>query len=103
MLKFSLYHNFCSSSSVKGMHLNTYDYRIDQSYTTDRQATSATGRWLSARQKPRLPYELPLNITESQGSDIQGSCVADRNDTHIRQFMGEALRDGGHQKPGDTP
>ncbi|MDE7408635.1 MAG: hypothetical protein K2N09_01285, partial [Muribaculaceae bacterium] len=63
MLKISLYHNFCYSLSVKGINLNTYDYRKDQNYTTDRQATSATGRGLSPRQEPRIPYALSRNIT----------------------------------------
>lgn len=103
MLKISLYHNFCSSSSVKGMNLNTYDYRKDQSYTTDRQTTSATGRGLSPRQEPRIPYALPRNITESQGSDIQRGWTADRNDTHICQFMGKAVQDRGYQRTGNTP
>lgn len=103
MLKISLYYNFCSSLSVKGMNLNTYDYRKDQSYTTDRQTTSAIGRGLSPRQEPRIPYALPRNIAEGQGSDIQRGWTADRNDTHIRQFMGEALRSRGHQWVRDTP
>ena len=41
MLKISLYHNFCSSLSVKDMNLNTYDYRKNQGYTTDRPTTRA--------------------------------------------------------------
>ena len=103
MLKISLYHNFCSSSNVKGMNLNTYDYRKDQSYTTDRPATSATGRGLSPRQEPRLPYALSRNITESQRSDLQRSWGADRHDTHISQFLGAAFRGRRHQGAGDTP
>ena len=103
MLKISLYHNFSNRSSVKCMNLNTYDYRKNQSYTTDRQATSATGRGLSPRQEPRIPYALSRNITESQRSDIQRDWSADRNDTHIRQLMGEAVRNRGDQRSGDTP
>ena len=103
MFKISLYQNFCGCSSVIGMSYNIYDYRKNQSDTTDSQATSATGRGLSPRQEPRISYALPRNITESQGSDIQRSWSADRNDPHIRQFMGEALRGGGHQRSGDTP
>ena len=51
MLKIGLYHNFCERLSVMDMNHNTYDYRKNQSYTTDRPATSAIGRGLSPRQK----------------------------------------------------
>ena len=102
MLKISLYHNFCSSSSVIVINHNTYDYRKNQSYTADRQTTSATGRGLSPRQEPRFPYALSRNITESQRSDLQRSWGADRNDTYLRQFMDKAIRDRGYQRSGDT-
>ena len=42
MLKISLYQNFCGCWCVIEMNHNKYDYRKNQSYTTDRQATSAT-------------------------------------------------------------
>ena len=103
MLKISLYQNFCGCSSVIGMNHNIYDYRKDQSYTTDRQATSATGRRLSPRQEPRIPYALSRYTTESQRTILQRSWNANRNDTHIRQFLGEAVRNRGGQRSGDTP
>ena len=49
MLKISLYQNFCVCLCV--ISINTYDYRKNQSYTTDRQTTSAIGGWLSQWQK----------------------------------------------------
>ena len=101
MLKISLYQFFFVILCVKSK--NTYDYRKDQSYTTDRQATSATGRWLSPRQEPRFSYALPCGTAESQGSDLQRSWGTDRNDTYIRQFMGEPLRDRRYQRSGNTP
>ena len=69
---------------------NTYDYRKNQSYTTDRQATSATGRWLSPRQEPRFPYALPRDTAESQGSDLQRSWGTDR-DVYIPSERGVRL------------
>ncbi len=103
MLKFSLYNTFCYSSCVKVMNLNTYDYRKDQSYTTDRPTMSAIRGWLSPRQEPRLPYALPRNITESQRSDLQRGWGADRDDPYIRQFLVETLLGGRHEGIGDTP
>ena len=42
MLKISLYQHFCEYLCV--ISINTYDYRKNQSYTTDRQAMSAEYR-----------------------------------------------------------
>ena len=100
MLKISLYQKLCVDLCI--IHKNTYDYRKNKSYTIDRQATSATGRGLSPRQEPRIPYALPRNTSESQWPAIQRSWSTNRNDTYIRQFMGETVRDRRHQRPGDT-
>lgn len=72
--------------------INTYDYRKNQSYTTDGQTTSATGRGLSQRQEPCFPYALSRNTPEIHRADIQRSRRADRNDTYNRQLMGQAIR-----------
>ena len=102
MLKISLYHNFCSSSSVIVINHNTYDYRKNKSYTTDRLVTSATGRGLSPRQEPRLPYALSRNIAEILRTYVGTGRTPNRNDPYLRQFMGEALRSRGYQGTGDT-
>ena len=85
------------------MNHNKYDYRKNQSYTTDRQATSATCRGLSPRQEARISYALPRNTAKSQWSDLQRSWDTDRNDTYIRQLLGETVRKRRHQRSGDTP
>ena len=103
MLKISLYQNFCGCSSVIGMNHNIYDYRKDQSYTTDRQTTSAIGRGLSPRQEPRIPYALPRNIAQILRPYVGTGRTPNGNDPHLRQFMGEAVRDRRYQRPGDTP
>ena len=102
MLKISLYQNFCCGSSVIVMYHNTYDYRKNQSYTTDRPATSATGRGLSPRQEPRIPYALPRRITEIHRPYLGTGWSPNGNDPYIRQFMGEVLRSQRHQGFGDT-
>ena len=66
MLKISLYQNFCDCSSAIAMNHNFYDNRKNQSYTTDRQATSATGRGLPPEEEQCIPYALSRNIAESQ-------------------------------------
>ena len=101
MLKISLYQNFCGCSSVIGMNHNIYDYRKDQSYTTDRQTTSAIGRGLSPRQEPRIPYALPRNIAQILRPYVGTGRTPNGNDPYLRQFMGEALRGRGYQGSGD--
>ncbi len=100
MLKISLYQNFWVGLCV--ISINTYYYRKNQSYTTDRPTTSATGRWLSPQQEPRIPYALSRDTTESRRFDLQRDWDTDRNDTYICQFMGEAVRGRRHQRAGDT-
>lgn len=99
MLKISLYPKNCVCLCK---HLKRYDYRKDQSYTTDRRTTSAIRGRLSQRQKPRIPYALPHYTIEIQRSDIHGGRRADRNDTHFCQLMGETFRDRGNQRSGNT-
>ena len=103
MLKISLYQNFCESSSVIGMNHNRYDYRKNQSYTTDRPTTSTIGGWLSPRQKPRIPYALSRSSSEIHRSHLGASRTPDGNDAHISQFMGETIRGRRYQRSGDTP
>lgn len=100
MLKISLYHNFCVVLCF--ISPNTYNYRKNQSYTTDRPTASATGGGLSPRQEPRISYALSRNPSEIQRSDLQRSRTTDRDDTYIRQFMAEAFRDRRNPWPGDT-
>lgn len=99
MLKISLYQKFCVSLCE---HIKTHSYRKNQSYTTDRPATSATGRRLSPRQEPRIPHALSRSTSEIHRSDLETSWGTDRNDQYISQFLGETLRDGRHQRPGYT-
>ena len=80
MLKIGLYHNFCERLSVMDMNHNTYDYRKNQSYTTDRQTTSAIGRGLSPRQEPRIPYALPRNIAQILRPYVGTGRTPNRND-----------------------
>ena len=100
MLKISLYQNFCVSLCG---HIKTHNYRKNQSYTTDRPATSATGRWLSPRQEPRIPHALSRSTSEIHRSDLGTDWRTDRNDPYISQFLGETLRDRRHQRSGYTP
>lgn len=99
MLKISLYQIFCVSLCE---HIKTHSYRKNQSYTTDRPATSATGRGLSPRQEPRIPYALSRSTSEIHRPDLETDWRTDRNDPYISQFLGETLRDRRHQRPGYT-
>lgn len=99
MLRISLYQNFCVSLCK---HIKTHSYRKNQSYTTDRQATSATGRGLSQRQEPRIPYALSRSTSEIHRTDIGTGWSPNRNDTYISQFLGETFRVRRHQGPGDA-
>ena len=84
------------------MNHNTYDYRKNKSYTTDRPVTSATGRGLSPRQEPRLPYALSRNIAEIFRPYVGTGRTPNGNDPHIGQLLGEAFRSRGYQGTGDT-
>ncbi len=101
MFKISLYHNFCCSLSVIGKNHNTYYYRKNQSYTTDRPATSAIRGWLSQRQEPCFPYALSRRASEIKRSYIEASRHTDRHDPYISKFLGETFRDRGNQRIGD--
>ena len=68
MLKTSLYQNFCVSLCG---HIKTHRYRKNQSYTTDRPATSATGRGLTQLQEPRIPHALSRSTSETHRSDLK--------------------------------
>lgn len=99
MLRISLYQNFCVSLCE---HIKTHSYRKNQSYTTDRPATSATGRGLSPRQEPRIPYALSRSASEIHRSDIGTGWSPGRNDTYISQFLGETFRVRRHQGFGNA-
>lgn len=91
MLKISLYQNFCIGLCV--ICINTYDYRKNQSYTTDRPATSAIRGRLSPRKEPCLSYALSRRASEINRSYFGTSRLTDRNDPYISQFLGETIRD----------
>lgn len=99
MLKISLYQIFCVSLCK---HIKTHSYRKNQSYTTDRQTTSAIRRGLSQRQEPRFSYAMPCYSPEGHRFYLQESWGADRNDPYIRQFLGETLRGRRNPWTGDT-
>lgn len=99
MLRISLYQNFCVSLCE---HIKTHSYRKNQSYTTDRAATSATGRGLSQRQEPRIPHALSRGTSEIHRSDLGTGRGTDRNDPYISQFLGETLRSRRNQGTGDA-
>ena len=99
MLKNSLYQIFCVSLCE---HIKTHSYRKNQSYTTDRPATSATGRWLSQGQEPRLPHALSRSTSEILRSDLETDWRTDRHDPYISQFLGETLRIRRNQRTGNT-
>lgn len=101
MLKISLYQNFCDCFSV--ISINTYDYRKNQSYTTDRQTTSATGGGLPQWQEPRISYALPSSPVEITRFDLEGGRITNRHDPYFRQFMGKTLRDRRYHRLGNTP
>ena len=100
MLKISLYQNFCVCLCV--ISINTYDYRKNQSYTTDRQTTSATGGGLSQWQKPRISYALPNSPIEITRSDLKGDRIANGHDPYLCKLLGETLRDRGYLRIGNT-
>ena len=99
MLEISLYQNFCVTLCK---HIKTHSYGKNQGYTTDRPATSATGRRLSPRQEPRIPYALSCRTSKIHRSNLGTGWSPDRDDTYICQFLGEALRGRRHQRPGYT-
>ena len=98
MLKISLYHNYCLTLCK---HIETPFYGNNQSYTIDRPATLAIRGWLSQWQKPCISYALPRNPAEITGFEIDRSRSTDRNDAHLRQFVGQALREGRRQRLGN--
>lgn len=102
MLKIGLYQNICVGLSVICMNHNTYDYRKEQSYTTGRPATSAIHKRFSPRQEPLIPYALSRYLIEGSRTELQRSRDTNRDDTYIREFMGEASRGRRNQKPGDS-
>lgn len=99
MLKISLYQNFCVSLCN---HIKTHRYRKNQSYTTDRPATSAIRGRLSPRQEPRIPYALSRSASEIHRPDFGTGWRTDRNDPYISKFLGETLRGRRNQRTGDT-
>ena len=102
MFKISLYHNFCERSSVRDMNHNNYDYRKNQSYTTDRPATSAIGRGLSPGQEPCIPHALSRSTSEIHRSDLGTGWRTDRHDPYIGQLLGETLRERRNQRAGNA-
>lgn len=98
MLKVSLYHDFCVALHI---HINPYRYRKDQSNRVNSLPTSGIGERLSGRQKPCIPHALPCHAFEIIRTEIESHWQTDRNDAHIGQFVGETLRVGRHQRPGE--
>ena len=99
MLKISLYQNFCVPLCK---NIRRYNYRKNQSYTTDRHTTSAIGGWLSQWQEPCIPYALPCHSLEITRIDFKGGWFADRNDTHIGQCVDKAFRNRRNRRIGNT-
>ena len=99
MFKISLYQDCFVSLCY---HINTHSYRKNKSNRTDRPTTSATGRRLSQRQEPRIPHALSRSTSEIYRSNLGTGWRTDRNDPYISQFLGETLRNGRHQRIGDT-
>lgn len=101
MLRISLYQNFFVCLCV--ISINTYDYRKNQSCTTDRQTTSAIGGWLSQWQEPRISYALSNSPVEITGSDLKGDRIANGHAPYLCQLLGETLRDRGYLRIGNSP
>lgn len=99
MLKISLYQKICVSLCKI---IKTHRYRKNQSHTTDRPATSATGRGLSPRQEPRIPHALSRSTSEIHRPDLGTGWRTDRHDPYISQFLGETLRGRRNQRTRDT-
>ena len=99
MLKISLYQKFCVCLCK---HIKTQRYHKNQSYTTDRPATSAIRGRLSPRQEPRIPHALSRSASEIHRSDLGTGWRTDRNDPYISQFLGKTLRGRRNQRTGDT-
>lgn len=101
MLKINLYHNFFVAYPLYVCTINTYNYRKNQSYTTDGPATSAIRGRLSQRQEPCLPYALSRRASEIKRSYLEASGHTDRNDPYISKFLGEAFRGRRDPRIGD--
>ena len=99
MLKISLYQNFCIPLCKQK---NIHSYRKNKSYTTDRAATSATGRGLSPRQETLIPYVLSYGTSEIHWPNLETGWSTDRNDPYIRQFLGEMFQVRRYQRSVDT-
>lgn len=99
MFRISLYHFFCVSLCE---YIKTHSYRKNQSYTTDRQATSAIRGRLSQWQEPRIPNALSRRTSEIHRSDLETDWRTDRHDPYISQFLGETLRIRRNPRNGDT-
>lgn len=96
MLKISLYQNICVGKCV--ICISTYDYGKNKSYTTDRPTAYATGRRLSPRQEPCIPYALSRSTFEIHRLDLGAGWSPDGNEPHLRKLLGEAFRGRGHQR-----
>ena len=104
MLKISLYHNFCERLSVMDMNHNTYDYRKNQSYTTDSPATSAIGRCF--RQGKSHAYRMRCRTVLLKSTGLTSEQVGEQTDmTHIsvnswvKRFETEGIK-GLETRPG---
>ena len=94
MLKISLYQKKCVSLCE---HIKTHSYRKNQSYTTDRPATSATGRGLSPRQEP--PYCMrfravllkSIGLTSEQGG-FQTKMTHISVNSWVKRFETEGIK-----------
>lgn len=94
MLKISLYQKICV---FLYKHIKTHRYRKNQSYTTDRPATSVTGRGLSPRQEPRIPHALSRSTSEIYWSDLGTDWYPDQNDPYfinswVKHFETEGIK-----------
>ena len=99
MLRISLYHLFCVSLLEA---IKAYSYRKNQSYTTDRQRTSAIRGWFSQWQKSCILNALPCKSPEIKRIKAKRSLGSDRNDTYICELIDQKIRSGRYIRTGNT-
>ena len=100
MLKISLYCYFSVPLRII-LRFNIINYGKDQDHIPGRRRTPTIGARLSGRQKPCFSHALSCRAFEIIRPDLESHWRTDRNDAYIGQFVGETLRVGKHQRPGD--
>ena len=73
-------------------HLNTYDYRKEETNIIDRRRTSATGSRIQTWSRPQISCPLPRNIAQERAAFQCGSCAETGCCSPVRIQLDEAVR-----------